>query len=474
MGSTFQNLRSPFSVSVFAAVPSQVWNHGGLFWDPEYLTYVRGHLSEKPWSVAWQQLLEAANWSLTVVPQPIRGPWYVPMFYEDTSGRNRAILPLDESAAAMLWSANAYLISRETKYALKVVEIADAWTGSLMLINSQQATYEAHWYLQTMAVAAEMINQFRGWNHSKRQAFIDWQVERANYLIRAGTSDNNHSYWLACQAMVVGTLAENGELFDYAVRVFKGAIEHDIALDGHMPKETARGSFGIHYQNFAIEPLTFLAEMARRQGVNLYSYQSGKVSLKLAIDYFFKYYERPREWPWDSTKQVVSGIPQHFGWLEFAYYEWHSPTYLKWLQRDRPIFDRWCGGVTTLTHGLPSEDDVGRLLVMAEDSVEIAASQSRTQGLDEAKSLIQHASDALKSGNYTGAIDLALLAEEAAERATKPMSVVSVETKTTSGQTTGSEMRTDATLASMTTVLVIIGIVIGVVVIVRKQNTRPS
>jgi hypothetical protein len=426
MSSTFQNIRSPFLVSVSAAVPSRLWNHNGLFWDPEYLSYVRAHLSVRPWSRAWEKLQMAADESLAVTPQPIRGAWYVPELYHDRAGYHQAVLPLDESAVAMLQSANAYLITREDKYALKVGEIADAWTGSLMLINGDQARADASWYLQTMAVAAEMVNQFQGWNQSRRQAFIDWQVNRAHYLISVSTFENNLSYWLACQAMAVGILAENAELFDFAVRVFKGAIYNDIESDGHMPKETARGYRGIHYQNFAIEPLMFLAEMARHQGVDLYSYQVGNVNLKLAVDYLFKYLDAPEKWPWSSAKQDLSGIPYSLGWIEFAYHYWRDPTLVGWLYRYRPIFDTWCGGMTTLTQGFPSADEARSLVDEAGASIGWATSQTRTQGLGDAQVLFQQAGDALKAGNYTDAIDLALRAENAAERATKPTSTVTV------------------------------------------------
>ena len=59
----------------------------------------------------------------------------------------------------------------------------------------------------------------------------------------------------------------------------ESAIRDDIQRDGHLPKETARGYRGIHYQNFALDALFFLSEMAYKLGVDIYSYEPNDRSL---------------------------------------------------------------------------------------------------------------------------------------------------------------------------------------------------
>ena len=417
-----------------------------MFWEPNYVAYVRAHLNATPWAYAWSKVKKEADDSLSFIPQPIRGSWNVPEYYADTAGYLLAVAPLENSRDAMLWSADAYLITRDDKFALNVVRIANAWRGSLMSIDSDQAKCNAVWGLQGMAEAAEMIHQFQGWDAGKKQAFTSWLVERTNYLKGlGGWSENNLFYWRAMLSMAVGVLAENTELFDYAVRVFRSAIWDGIASDGHMPLETARGYRGIHYTDFAIDPLVFIVEMARRQGIDLYSYQATvsdsyssyrptNVSLKLAIDYLFKYLDKPKEWPWSSAPQdYANALRYNFGWAELAFYYWRDPTIMRWLSTQRPVFDAEAGGMVTLTNGLPSADDAETSVDMANLYIQSATRENRTQGLGEAQSLLQEANAAMKTRNYTAAIDFAFQAYYAAGKATKPMAAIaSTENSTTS------------------------------------------
>lgn len=423
---------SGLATSPFDVISSRVWDHSGLFWDPGYLSFVREHLNAFPWAKAWSEVKLQADDSLSFLPQPIRGSWSPPEYYADTAGYMAAVAPLEDSRDAMLWSADAYLVTHDDKYALNVVRVANAWTGSLMSLDSEQALYNAAWALLGMAEAAEMIHQFQGWDQGKRHAYISWLVERTNYLIGRTWPGNNLFYWRACLSMAVGVLDENTKLFDYAVIVAKSAIGNGIASDGHMPLETARGYRGIHYTDFAIDPLVFIAEMAHRQGIDLYSYQVTKsdsyssyrprnVSLKIAIDYLFKYLDKPSEWPWSSAQQDYAvALRNHFGWTELAYSHWRDPTLMRYLSQRRPIFDHFSGGMTTLTNGLPTSDDARRWVDMADWSIEKAAGENRTQGLDEAHSLFQLANAAMKNGNYTAAVDFAYQAYYAAGRAAKP------------------------------------------------------
>jgi poly(beta-D-mannuronate) lyase len=47
-----------------------------------------------------------------------------------------------------------------------------------------------------------------------------------------------------------------------------------------------RHEMAVHYQSFAIEPLVMIAELASRQGIDLYGYQKHGRSLKSAVAFF--------------------------------------------------------------------------------------------------------------------------------------------------------------------------------------------
>ncbi len=341
-----------------AAAEENPFSQEGLFYDPEHVALVRSNFDKPPWDAALARLEARAMRYLDFVPEPIHGYWEVPNFYKDRDGRDVAVKPLEDSTNAMMALSQQFLFSREEEFALKAVEIADAWTGSLMDIADGQAVYQAEWELMVMATAMGMVDGYGGWSPDRRAAFEGWLNERTWHLIGRDNSTNNHRYWLGAQAAAVGVLTEDGGMFQWAVEVYKEAVGHDIAPDGHMPQETARGERGIFYQNFAIEPLVLIAEIARRQGVDLWGYSFEGRDLKLAIEYLFGFLDSPEQWPWSDRGQDMSFMDPGKGgkkiaWFEMAYYHYRDSMFEKYLQVQRPMYSRRCGGMTTLTHGLP-------------------------------------------------------------------------------------------------------------------------
>lgn len=341
-------------------VPSLQYNHNGLFYDPEQVALVRANADLSPWNEALAALRAKADRYLGFVASPIRGPWSVPNFYKERAGQKEAVKPIEDSTNALIVLAQQYVFTGEEKYAARAVDIANAWTGSLMEIGDGQAVFEAHWELMVMAMAGEMIRDYPGWEPGQRQAFQDWLNERTWHLIPRNKSVNNHLYWMAAFAAAVGVFSEDDRLLQWAAEVYRTAINEDIAADGHMPKETRRGELGLFYQNFAIEPLVLIAEMARRQGIDLWEYSYQGKDLKLAIDYLFRYLDSPVDWPWDSKAQNMDFLAasqggKKTGWFEIAYRYYKDPRFSKYLSERRPVFSRRTGGMTTLTHGLPLE-----------------------------------------------------------------------------------------------------------------------
>jgi poly(beta-D-mannuronate) lyase len=58
--------------------------------------------------------------------------------------------------------------------------------------------------------------------------------------------------------------------------------------NGSFPLEMVRGFRAIHYQNFAILPLVYIAEIAARQGYDLYSQSIDGKDLHLAINFLMR------------------------------------------------------------------------------------------------------------------------------------------------------------------------------------------
>jgi poly(beta-D-mannuronate) lyase len=76
-------------------------------------------------------------------------------------------------------------------------------------------------------------------------------------------------------------------LFRFGIKKYISAIK-SMNKDGSFPLEMARGYRAIHYQNFAILPLVYIAEIAARQGYDLYSLSIDGKNLHLAINFLMR------------------------------------------------------------------------------------------------------------------------------------------------------------------------------------------
>ncbi|MBI2831447.1 MAG: alginate lyase family protein [Chloroflexi bacterium] len=333
------------------------FNHKGVFYDSENVTRVKNNLSTEPWRAAFERLKLMADGYLNFTPSPIRSRFSVPSPYDDPTVQDTAVKPLEDSSSAMLTLAQYYLFTGDTKYAQRAVAIANAWTGSLMELENPQALWEAGWETLVMSMAAHMLRDYDGWNQEARKGFEDWLNERTWHILARDNSANNHQYWIAAQAASVGVLTGDTGLFQWAVAVYKKAVANDIQPDGHLPQETARAELGMFYQNFALEPLVLVAEIATGQGLDLWSYSYQGKDLKLAIDYLFGFFDQPEKWPWSKRAQDLTFLDpalggKKTGWFEIAYYHYREPEIGEYLLEERPVFSRRAGGMTTLTHGL--------------------------------------------------------------------------------------------------------------------------
>lgn len=321
------------------------WLHDGIVFSNREIVNARRNLNIS----AFNQVKELADKSFSYKVKVINGILSVPRFYVDRIGHDKAVYRLEKSAQCMIACANIYAINKQEKYANKVKELADAWTNSIDSYANEQAQFEGNWHLQTMTIACEMVKANSEKDFSD---FFKWDRKQCLKLIKLNRRENNLLYWLGAHAITSGIANEDRKLFDYACQIYKTAIKSDIIDEGQMPKETAREYRGIHYTFFAIDPLIFIAEAAKHQGKDLFSYSYKGKSILTAIKYILPYIKHPETWHWSNQKQDFSVFPRiHSGWCEVAYREYRLKGLKDFLEKNRPIFDPRNGGAGTLFHG---------------------------------------------------------------------------------------------------------------------------
>jgi len=168
---------------------------------------------------------------------------------------------------------------------------ADALTGTM---SSNQANYVQNWTLGALAITYLKVRpagaEALGTTPSQTAALQQWmkkvgdQVETyfaARHEKATNDGRNNHLYWAGFAVMAAGIAANDRSLYNWGVSTYRDGID-EIAPDGTLPLEIARGQRALHYHLFALAPLVTMAELGTVNGGDLYSYNHSHLRLLIS------------------------------------------------------------------------------------------------------------------------------------------------------------------------------------------------
>ena len=192
-----------------------------------------------------------------------------------------------------------------------------------------------------------MVERDIQWMNKVAHRSVDFDME--------SRQTNNHHYWRALAAVATGVISSDDDLFSWGVSVYRQGID-ELDQRGAFPQEMARHERAIHYQTFALQPLTPLAAFAERQQVPLFEYRSpsGR-TVSDAVNFFAEALANPeivKAYTPDTQLITVDG-PDFVAFAEF--YSRHFPNtqlpaaLLKGLRQ--PTFATRIGGSTTVIAG---------------------------------------------------------------------------------------------------------------------------
>ncbi|MDB5800715.1 MAG: hypothetical protein JWL63_1654 [Rhodocyclales bacterium] len=222
----------------------------------------------------------------TVDPQP--GPMVIPPRY--AVGNHGDLHPDYERIVALYRDfedqagklSALYVSTAKPVYATCLVDLLAKWADGGALLNYDpvkrgQVWFQTEWSIGVAAQAYSLVMTEPTLDAAKKARVLDWfsRVSKKQISVpgeKDGTCCNNHSYWRGLQATMIGVITKDDELFRWGLNRYVQAIG-EIAADGSMPLEMARHEQALHYQNYALEPMTMIAEIASRQGIDLYAYQ---------------------------------------------------------------------------------------------------------------------------------------------------------------------------------------------------------
>ena len=246
-----------------------------------------------------------------------------------------------------------YAFTGDPRYADKAVVLIRVWcldpaTYMTPKVFGSQAI-EQFVTFPGLFYGADLIWNYPGWNSTDRQRFGSWVQTFAAHAATLSYT-NNWENWRQVLVASGGALAGDSTLLSNAFSAFKTGLATFIGSDGRMPKELGR-TLSLDYSIYALNAMTQVAEIARHNGVDLYSYTSSGRNLELAWDFHVKYLLDPSSWPWEQYKAYnKDGVALY----EIAYARKQKSTYMSVITKyGRPMYEQRTMGPTTLTHSLP-------------------------------------------------------------------------------------------------------------------------
>jgi poly(beta-D-mannuronate) lyase len=225
---------------------------------------------------------------------------------------------------------NQYLATGSRTESACALAQLDDWARAGALLDydrqeSSQAWYQVEWTLSSAGITESVLVNDATLDPMQQKRVTAWLDAVAHKDIsfeKPDDTNNNHHYWRALAATAVGITASDDALFAFGIKTYREAIA-EIDANGAFPKEMARHENAIHYQGFAVQPLIVIAQLATRQGINLYAYQMQGHTLRNAIVFFGRAVDDP-----SLVKPYTSDLQSsHFGPADFAAFAFYAARF---------------------------------------------------------------------------------------------------------------------------------------------------
>jgi len=284
----------------------------------------------------------------------------IPALYQDPEGWRRASRPFFAFESQATGFAEAYVRTGAPAHARCLMALLAQWAERRALFafdyegNHGQAWYAIQWTVATASLAYSIVRSEPSLSDQERHIVEAWLAavvtKQIAYPGNPVSCCNNHLYWRGLEAAIAGVVTGNDRLFRYGIAAYTEAMR-SMNPDGSLPHEMGRGSRALHYQNFAVLPLVFIAEIAARQGYDLYGLKVDGRDLHLAVDFLLRALDRPallRGYTTDEQDLRFIDRREELNWLEPYHRRFPSPATARWLARLRPLAHNWTGGPSTL------------------------------------------------------------------------------------------------------------------------------
>jgi len=325
----------------------RIFSHPGILLTMEDLNSMRAHVQakEEPWYSDYQRMLNSVSYE-------VASPDYQTTVFSNV-GRGGApsdsgnIGYFEKGGNAAYFNALQWVITGESQYADKAVDILSQWANTLKVIDGRDRILGAGINAYKYASAAEIIKHYNGgyggYSDADFKALQDMMINVVYPVIQDAAvpmlANGNWDLAALVSMMAIGVLCDNTEVFDRAMWFYQ-----DIHLNGSIfayvndsgqTMETGRD------QAHAMLALGYMAEIgliAKHQNEDLYSLYHNR--LAKAFEYLAKYNLYSQELYNEAVPFVA--MPNVFGDTSRGYYGDGFDRDSNGLNRGelRPVFEQ--------------------------------------------------------------------------------------------------------------------------------------
>ncbi|NVI03167.1 cell wall anchor protein [Paraburkholderia sp. JPY454] len=283
--------RAPVAVQSPSDIEAKPFAHPGLLHSERDFERMRVNVAEgkQPWLQGWQRLIANRHASLDWTPRPqdaiYRGK-------KPEHAENYSLLFNDAAAAYAL--ALRWKVSGDDAYAGKAIDILNAWSANLKMIDGSSDKFLASGiYGYKLANAAEILRTSPQWKAADFRRFQSMMLTvfytmNHDFLTRHNGTKVDH-YWanwdLANMAsmLAIGVLTDRRDIYAEAVEYFKhgagnGSIEHlvwKLYPNGLGQVQESGRDQGHTMLDFALAGA--FCQMAWNQGDDLFGYDDNRL-----------------------------------------------------------------------------------------------------------------------------------------------------------------------------------------------------
>jgi hypothetical protein len=254
--------------------------HPGLLHSHEELEFVRKKIGagEEPWKTAWENLRASSSASLDYKPRPraevVRGPYNNP---------NIGSSELSSDSGAAYTHALQWCLTGNEAHARKAIEILTAWSATLKKVSGHDTKLLIGMTGVQLCNAAELLRHtYTGWAKPDQERFEQLIREILYPPIKDffPAANGNWDASMIQTMLAMGIFLDDRAMFDRAADYYRkgegnGAITNYFNAFGECQesgRDQAHTQMGLGFLGCA-------AEMAWKQGVDLYGASSNRLAL---------------------------------------------------------------------------------------------------------------------------------------------------------------------------------------------------